>query len=115
MTTIIIDALDECDPSKRPDLLEAFEQILHESSNLVKIFVSSRDDQDIFFQLQTYPSMEISSDRNLDDITRFVKIETNRLVQKQKLLRYSKAKKEMEELIVKTVIAGAAGMYADYY
>lgn len=115
MTIIVIDALDECDPSKRTDLLEAFEQILQQSSNLVKIFVSSRDDQDITPKLQTYPNMEISSGRNLDDITRFVKMETNRLVQKRKLLRYSQAREEMEELIVNTVIVGAAGMYAHYY
>jgi hypothetical protein len=44
MIIIIIDALDECDPSKRADLLEALEQILQNSSNLVKIFISSRDD-----------------------------------------------------------------------
>jgi hypothetical protein len=115
MTIIVVDALDECDPSKRADLLEAFEEILQNSSNLVKIFISSRDDQDITFQLQTYPSMEISSGRNVDDITRFVKTETNRLVQKRKLLRYSQARKEMEELIVDTVINGAAGMYVVYY
>jgi hypothetical protein len=111
MTVIAIDALDECDPGKRADLLEALEHILQKSLNLVKIFLSSRDDQDIVFHLQAYPNLEISSCRNVDDIASFVKTETNRLIRKKKLLKYSQAEKEMEELIVDTVIKGATGMY----
>ena len=45
--TIILDALDECDESTRPELLEAFDSIISKSANVVKIFVSSRDDIDI--------------------------------------------------------------------
>jgi hypothetical protein len=57
LTTIVIDALDECDTERRADLLEIFESILRESSNLVKIFVSSRDDQDISQCLENYPTL----------------------------------------------------------
>jgi hypothetical protein len=110
LTLIIIDAFDECDPDKRADLLEALETILRESSSLVKIFISSRDDQDIVFQLKQYPNLEISSDRNSDDITKFVKAETKKLIGKNKLLRYSQAREEMEELIVGKVVHGATGM-----
>lgn len=112
LTIIVIDALDECDPAKRADLLEAFETILQESSNLVKIFVSSRDDQDIMLHLQRYPNLDIRSDRNSDDIARFVKAEVERLVEKRKLLRYTQdeKKQEMKELIVDKVIVGATGM-----
>lgn len=45
--TIILDALDECDEGTRPELLEAFDSIISKSANVVKIFVSSRDDIDI--------------------------------------------------------------------
>jgi len=110
LTMIVIDALDECDPERLPDLLEALETILRESSSLVKVFVSSRNDQGIVCHLQNYPSLEISSDRNRDDIERFVKAETKKLVRQKKLLRSSQAKEEMEELIVEMVIDGANGM-----
>lgn len=110
LTLIVIDAFDECDPDKRADLLEALEAILRESSSLVKIFISSRDDQDIVFQLKQYPNLEISSDRNGDDIAKFVKAETEKLIEKKKLLRYSQAREEMEELIVRKVAHGATGM-----
>ena len=110
LTTIVVDALDECDPEKRADLLEKLETILRHSSNLIKIFVSSRDDQDIVCQLQGYPNLEIASDRNRDDIATFVRNEVQELVQKRKLLPYSQAKEELMELITDKVIEGAAGM-----
>ena len=110
LTTIIIDAMDECNPEKRYELLEALEQVLQDSSSLVKIFISSRDDQDISFCLHHYPNLEINSQRNSDDIARFVKDQTERLVQKRKLLRYSTSQKEMKEVITSKVIEGAAGM-----
>ena len=110
LTTIVLDALDECDPGKRDDLLDALKEILQTSSNLIKIFVSSRDDQEIVEYLQDYPSLEIASDRNKEDIEAFVRNEVQKLVKKGKLLRQSHTKEELTELIIKKVIHGAAGM-----
>jgi hypothetical protein len=110
LTLIIIDAFDECDPENRADLLEELETILRESSSLVKILISSRDDQDIVPHLKHYPNLEISSDRNGDDIACFVREETKKLIRKKKLLKYSQARKEMEELIVGEIVQRAAGM-----
>lgn len=110
MIILLIDALDECDPGKRDNLLDSLEKILQESSGLIKIFISSRDDQDIVFTLKDYPNLEIASDRNRDDVARFVRAEVQKLVKKGKLLRYSHAKKELTELIIEEVIEGAAGM-----
>lgn len=42
---IIIDALDECDENDK--LLEALDEIVSKSAEVVKVFVSSRDDVDI--------------------------------------------------------------------
>lgn len=113
-TTIVIDALDECAAEKRRDLLRALEKILRESSGLVKIFVSSRDDQDIVFRLQRYPDLDITSDRNGDDIASFIKEQTEALVKDGELLQYSNSKTEMEKLIVEKVTEGASGMYVTY-
>jgi hypothetical protein len=110
LTTIVIDALDECNPEKRRDLLKALEKILRESSTLVKIFVSSRDDHDIVLRLQYYPNLEIKSDMNSDDIAVFVKDQTERLVEERELLQYSDSQTEMKELIIKKVIDGSGGM-----
>lgn len=53
--TIVIDALDECDDSGQ--LLRALQRIVRESKELVKIFVTSREDVDIvsFFLPDCYP------------------------------------------------------------
>jgi hypothetical protein len=57
MTTIVIDAMDECDPLKRIELLSSLEMFLRESASLIKIFITSRDDQDLRIQLQGYPNL----------------------------------------------------------
>src|SRR5206468_1284405 len=41
--TIVIDALDECEPARRHELLLALHRIRDESAILVKVLVSSRD------------------------------------------------------------------------
>lgn len=48
--TIIIDALDECEDSTRHELLDALDNIVIQSAEIVKIFISSRDDVDIVSQ-----------------------------------------------------------------
>ncbi len=110
VTTIVIDALDECDIEKRQCLLDAFESILQDSLGLVKIFVSSRDDQDIACTLREYPNLDIVSDRNTVDIKSFVRIETENLVSKRRLLRNSTAREELKALIIDRVSKGADGM-----
>ena len=110
LTTIVIDALDECDPGKRADLLETLEAILQKSSGLVKIFVSSCDDQDIVCHLQEYPNLKLMSDRNTDDIVSFVRAETQDLIKRRKLLRSSINKEDLKEEIIDQVTKGASGM-----
>ena len=111
MTTIVVDALDECDPLMRQSLLDAFEQILKESLGLVKIFVSSRNDQDIVCTLREYPNMDISSDKNTADIKAYVKTETMKLVKSGQLLRNSRAKDRMATSIIEQISDGADGMF----
>lgn len=109
-TTIVLDAMDECCPDTRLDLLKALQDLLKQSNSLVKVFVSSRDDQDIVLKLSDYPNLAIDSRRNSDDIAQFVTSEVERLTKAGKLLRHSNARTEMKRMIIKKVIEGAAGM-----
>ena len=112
MTTIVIDALDECDPEKRDMLLDAIESLLQNSSlGLLKVFLSSRDDQDIACTLREYPNLDLVSSRNSADIEAFVREETERLVKKRRLLRNSHAKEALKRLIIDEVSRGADGMF----
>jgi predicted NACHT family NTPase len=46
-TTIVLDALDECDPKSRRHLVDAIELLLQQSGRPLKVFISSRPDRDI--------------------------------------------------------------------
>jgi hypothetical protein len=109
-TTIILDAMDECNLDTRLDLLDALQNLLEQSNSLVKVFVSSRDDQDIMLKLSGYPNLAIDSRRNSDDITQFVNAEVERLTKARKLLPHSPAQTEMKKIIINQVIKDAAGM-----
>lgn len=110
VSTIIVDALDECNSESRYQLLDALEDILQQSSGLVKIFVSSREEGDLVCELRDYPSLRISSDRNSRDIELFVRTETTRLVTAGRLLRNSQAKDDLREKIMTRLLVGANGM-----
>ena len=107
---IIIDALDECNPATRQNLLDAVDFILQQSPSLTKIFISSRDGQDIVYKLREYPNLELSSDRNSPDIAKFVKRETSSLVAKGTLLPFIRMKQELQQKIIEKVTNGAGGM-----
>ena len=112
VTTIIIDALDECNSEEREKLLDAVEGLLKDSSfGLLKVFLSSRDDQDIVCTLRDYPNVDVVASRNSADIEAFVREETNRLVKKQRLLRNSNAKRTLVALIIDKISSGADGMF----
>ena len=109
-TTIVIDAMDECEPQKRGELLGFLETILRDASSLVKIFVSSRNDQDIVYKLKNYPNLQINSRANGSDIERFVEHEVENLVKHGKLLRHSQSPDELKKLIVSETVKGAHEM-----
>jgi ankyrin repeat domain-containing protein 50 len=71
-TTIILDALDECDLASRRQILDTLAQVVDESSKPVRVFISSRPDVDIRNSLGSRHNVEISAVENTDDIAKFV-------------------------------------------
>jgi len=71
-TTIVIDALDEIDRKSRKPFLESLNTIAQASKNLVKIFVSSRNDDDITLELEAVPNLYIDAADNAGDIERLI-------------------------------------------
>lgn len=76
-TTIILDALDECNMDKRSHLMDCLSQLIDQQSN-VKIFISSRKDADITRHFESQPIIEIHATDNQHDIESFVKAELAR-------------------------------------
>ena len=76
-TTIILDALDECDKDSRSSILDVIEYIIQESTKPVKVFISSRRDGDIREWLRQNVNIDIQATDNGDDIARFRPRETH--------------------------------------
>lgn len=107
--TIIIDALDECDPKRRYELFRALDNIIQKSPSLVKVFVSSREDSDIVCRLERSPNILIDAMDNGHDIERFVHTELDKAVSEKRLLG-GIVSERLYTKIVEKLIRGAQGM-----
>jgi hypothetical protein len=107
--TIIIDALDECDPKRRYELFKALDNIIQKSPSLVKVFVSSREDSDIVCRLERSPNILIDAMDNGDDIERFVHTEVDKAVSDKRLLG-GVVSNTLYTKIVQKLVRGAQGM-----
>ena len=108
--TIIIDALDECDPSERYKLLDALRSILSKSASLVKIFVSCRDDGDIVCRLIESPNIYVHASNNHGDIKRFIEFEVDKAIKGKRILR-GLVPEDVRAEITQTLIKNAQGMF----
>lgn len=109
LTTIIVDALDECEQSLRLELLDAFNEILQGSNGLIKILVSSRDVGDIVCQLEGCLNLEIQASKNQVDINRFVDWGVDDLIKRKQLLS-GKISDDLRQEIKQVLCEKAGGM-----
>jgi hypothetical protein len=107
--TIIIDALDECDPVERYNLFESLDKILEHSSNVVKVFLTSRNDGDIVCRLNNTPNIYIDAQKNKLDIQRLITNEVERAVVQRRMLN-GNVSKDLQVRIRVTLNQGANGM-----
>ncbi|PVH80192.1 hypothetical protein DL98DRAFT_208852 [Cadophora sp. DSE1049] len=108
--TFIIDGLDECDPARRQDLLDAFQKLITDSDNIVKIFVSSRDDHDLVHRLSKTPNLYIRASDNRGDIESFVTFRVEEAIDKGRIL-CGKVPQDLRNIIAETLIRKAEGMF----
>ncbi|KAK4107910.1 hypothetical protein N656DRAFT_719196, partial [Canariomyces notabilis] len=108
--TIILDALDECDPGTRHELFEALDAIVANAENVVKIFLTSRNDGDIVCRLASTPNIYINAQKNGFDIMRFIVTELDRVIAQKQLLR-GQVPDRLKREITDTLIQRADGMF----
>nr|RBQ91389.1 hypothetical protein FVER53263_13197 [Fusarium verticillioides] len=70
-TTIILDALDECDRNTREELMRILSNLTIRSSKL-RVFISSRHDEDILRHFKGRPVMTVEATDNEEDISSYV-------------------------------------------
>jgi ankyrin repeat domain-containing protein 50 len=76
-TTLVLDALDECHKDTRRQLVDILDMLITQSPKPVKIFISSRPDQDIKHRFGCGPNVHIKATDNRDDIAKFVNDKLN--------------------------------------
>ena len=109
LVTIIIDALNECNPDTRSDLLDALKEIALRSEKPVRILVSGQDDTDLVSQLSDALHVHIREDDNADDIKRFVEDQVEKSIHKKKLLG-GNVPAELKKHLMRTLVDNAQGM-----
>jgi hypothetical protein len=107
--TIIIDALNECNPDTRSDLLDALKEIALQSKRPIKILFSSQDDKIIDSQLSDSLHVHIREGDNADDIKRFVEYQVEKSIRKKRLLGGS-VSPELKMHLTSSLVESAQGM-----
>lgn len=110
--TIAIDALDECRPMQRAAILDAIGHIVSSTRNVVKVFVSSRDEEPISARLRAGKHMEITQTRTEEDMKNFVLTRTRLFVRNWAINHEATAEdlQGLEKRIFDALIQGAQGM-----
>ena len=71
-TTLIVDALDECNKQTRAQFVGILDMVIRQSPRPVKIFVSSRPDRDIKYRFESGQNVGIKATDNRKDIEKFI-------------------------------------------
>lgn len=108
-TTIIIDALDECNHDTRGGLLSRLKKIVT-STEHVRIFLTGRCDGDIKRMLRNFPNHYINATDNTKDIKTYINSEIERCF-KEELLPDVENEQEFKSEIIRALEKGAHGMY----
>ncbi|KAI1314158.1 hypothetical protein F5Y03DRAFT_389634 [Xylaria venustula] len=104
-TTLVLDALDECDPNLRGQILEVVEYLISRSENGLKVFISSRPDRDIKDRFLKTPNIEVQATDNEEDIDKFVR---EKIVQHGNWRNMSQ---DLRDSIVEKLHAKSQGMF----
>ncbi|KAK7211182.1 hypothetical protein V2G26_018360 [Clonostachys chloroleuca] len=103
-TTIILDALDECDPDERSHFMDCFSHLMNQQPNL-SIFISSRKEADIIRHFKSNTVIEIQATDNQNDIERFLKEELARDC------RWSSLEADLQCKVTSTLFQMSQGMF----
>ena len=107
--TIVVDAVDEVQPACRHELIEALEQISRHSESVVKFFVTTREDDQVFSIITDASRLRIDVEKNRKDIQSLVSYQVTLAIKKHRLLGGAVSKKLQAELS-QALIDGAGEM-----
>lgn len=107
--TVVIDGIDELGNSSQ-DLLDALRYLVENSSSVLKVLVSSREDAAIAPSLHHARSIRVTSADNLEDVTVFVNHHVSKAVGQKRLLG-GRVPSSLQEDIITKIIDGSGEMF----
>lgn len=119
-TTIVVDALDECDANSRGRLCDVLKQVVSLSEQTqqtnqtsIKVFITSRDDGDLRKKFKDSPNVYIQERDNSEDINYYIKTQIKACINAKQLLE-GKVNSNLEHRIVSALATRARGMYVPF-
>ena len=107
--TVVIDGIDELGDSSQ-ELLDALRYLVENSSSVLKVFVSSRDEAAIARSLRDAISIRVTSADNSKDIAVFVKHHVSKAIEQKRLLG-GRVSASLQGDITTKIIDGAGEMF----
>lgn len=107
--TIVIDALDECVPERRYQLLGLFERLISSAGSPVKLIVSSRNHGEVSDRMMEQKALTIDTKENSGDIDLYIQMEVDRSI-KQKGILKGNVTDTLRAFILERLKLGAQGM-----
>ncbi|KAF4995982.1 hypothetical protein FDECE_12608 [Fusarium decemcellulare] len=104
-TTLVLDAMDECDPESRQDLLDTLDDVVKAKHPTVRLFLSSRRDADIRRHFEDRPKIEVEASCSQHDIGVFVETKL------QSVKNFRVRPPELRQHIKDTLMAKNEGMF----
>ncbi|KAK2784599.1 hypothetical protein FQN53_008426 [Emmonsiellopsis sp. PD_33] len=108
--TIVIDGVDEVEQHRRHTLLESLIRVRDESSSVIKIFLSSRDDSNIFARLPDAVMLRVQETNTRQDMELFVKYRVSTAIKNRNLLD-GNVPPSLEDGLVKFLLDRAGEMF----
>ncbi|KAI0439524.1 ankyrin repeat-containing domain protein [Xylaria telfairii] len=120
--TIIIDALDQIEEYSRPSLMEALGQIMTGSLNVVKVFLTNRNDSSLFAFLSEDPEkcpmlgnadvqkIRVSREDTRSDMEAYVKLQLSIMESGRQLLK-GDVSPRLSQFLVDKLVDGAGEMF----
>lgn len=107
--TIIIDAVDEVAEADRHRLLGSLNRIVANAENVVKIFVTSRNDAQVFALLSSARKINVTPEDAAKDVQAFIRRQLSEIITQKRLLNGA-VRDELFGLMEKALVDGASEM-----
>ncbi|EHK47119.1 hypothetical protein TRIATDRAFT_317064 [Trichoderma atroviride IMI 206040] len=105
-TTLILDALDECEMDTREALARILHKLVDKGEGTVKVFIASRKEADIEEYLGSQRLVQISTADNKDDIEKYIDMEIAKIGG-----AWRAVSAEVKEQVKKTIGEKSDGMF----